>query len=50
MLIARHEVNISGTTDVAAHPEFTGRFTTKTIDGVAEQGWFADDFTFAEIG
>ena len=49
VLIARHEVNISGTTDVAAHPEFAGRFTTKTIDGVAEQGWFADDFTLAEI-
>jgi glycerophosphoryl diester phosphodiesterase len=49
VLIARHEVNISGTTDVAAHPEFAGRFTTKTIDGVAEQGWFADDFTLTEI-
>jgi glycerophosphoryl diester phosphodiesterase len=34
VLIARHEVNISGTTDVASHPEFAGRFTTKTIDGV----------------
>jgi len=43
VLIARHEVNISGTTDVAAHQEFAGRFTTKTIDGVPEQGWFADD-------
>jgi arylsulfatase A-like enzyme len=49
VLIARHEVNIKDTTDVASHPEFADRFTTKTIDGVAESGWFADDFTLAEI-
>jgi glycerophosphoryl diester phosphodiesterase len=34
ILIARHEVNIKDTTDVASHPEFAGRFKTKTIDGV----------------
>lgn len=49
VLIARHEVNITETTDVASHPEFAGRRTTKVIDGVTEQGWFADDFTLAEI-
>lgn len=49
VLIARHEVNITGTTDVASHPEFAGRFTKKTIDGVEEEGWFADDFTLREI-
>ena len=49
VLIARHEVNIKETTDVADRPEFADRFTTKTIDGVAETGWFADDFTLAEI-
>jgi glycerophosphoryl diester phosphodiesterase len=49
VLIARHEVNITGTTDVASRPEFAGRFTTKTIDGITESGWFADDFTLAEI-
>lgn len=49
VLIARHEVNIKDTTDVADRPEFADRFTTKTIDGVAETGWFADDFTLAEI-
>ena len=47
VLIARHEVNITGTTDVADHPEFAGRKTTKTIDGITETGWFADDFTLA---
>lgn len=49
VLIARHEVNITGTTDVASRPEFAARRTTKTIDGVTETGWFADDFTLAEI-
>ena len=49
VLIARHEVNISETTDVSERPEFAARKTTKTIDGAVEEGWFADDFTLAEI-
>ncbi len=48
-LIARHEVNIKDTTNVADHPEFASLFTTKMIDGAAESGWFSDDFTLAEI-
>ena len=48
-LIARHEPNITSTTDVASHPEFAARATTKVVDGVAETGWFASDFTLAEI-
>jgi glycerophosphoryl diester phosphodiesterase len=48
-LIARHEPNITGTTNVASHPEFADRRTTKNVDGVDEQGWFASDFTLAEI-
>ena len=48
-LIARHEPNITGTTDVASHPEFAARKTTRLVDGVAETGWFATDFTLAEI-
>lgn len=49
VLIARHENEISGTTDVASRPEFADRKTTKTIDGVEYTGWFAEDFTLAEI-
>jgi glycerophosphoryl diester phosphodiesterase len=50
VLIARHEPNISGTTDVASHPEFADRFRTGVnIDGAPENGWFASDFTYAEI-
>src|SRR5919109_1413246 len=48
-LIARHEPNITNTTDVAQHPEFASRRRTAMVDGVAEQGWFASDFTLAEI-
>ncbi|WP_375424128.1 glycerophosphodiester phosphodiesterase [uncultured Friedmanniella sp.] len=48
-LVARHENEISATTDVAAHPEFTGRYTTKMIDGVTRTGWFTEDFTLAEL-
>lgn len=48
-LIARHEPNITGTTDVASRAEFASRKTTRMVDGVAETGWFATDFTLAEI-
>src|SRR5688572_30170036 len=49
VLVARHENEISGTTDVADRPEFAGRQTTKTIDGREVTGWFAEDFTLAEL-
>lgn len=49
VLIARHENEISGTTDVADRPEFADRKATKVIDGVSYTGWFAEDFTLAEI-
>lgn len=49
VLVARHENEISGTTDVAAHPEFASRRTARTIDGVSTTGWFTEDFTLAEL-
>jgi glycerophosphoryl diester phosphodiesterase len=49
VLVARHENNIAETTDVADHPEFAGRMTTKTIDGNPMTGWFTEDFTLAEL-
>ena len=49
VLVARHEPNITGTTDVATRPEFASRKTRKMVDGVEEEGWFASDFTLAEI-
>lgn len=49
VLIARHENEISGTTNVADRPEFADRKTTKVIDGVDFTGWFTEDFTLEEI-
>ena len=49
VLVARHENEISGTTDVAAHPEFANRKATKTIEGQQFTGWFTEDFTLAEL-
>jgi glycerophosphoryl diester phosphodiesterase len=48
-LIARHEPNITNTTDVRSHPEFANRERTAVVDGVEETGFFASDFTLAEI-
>jgi glycerophosphoryl diester phosphodiesterase len=48
-LIARHEPDITNTTDVAQHPEFADRKRTAMVDGQAVNGWFASDFTLAEI-
>jgi glycerophosphoryl diester phosphodiesterase len=48
-LVCRHENEISGTTDVAGHPEFAGRRMRKEIDGKAYDGWFTEDFTLAEL-
>jgi glycerophosphoryl diester phosphodiesterase len=49
ILVARHENEISETTDVAGRQEFAGRKTTKTIDGEKKSGWFTEDFTLAEL-
>src|SRR5215218_10994530 len=49
VLVARHEPEISQTTNVADHPEFADRRTTKVIDGVSFTGWFTEDFTLAEL-
>src|ERR1700742_2716475 len=48
-LVARHEPEISGTTDVASHPEFANRRKTVILDGVSVTGWWTEDFTLAEL-
>ena len=48
-LICRHEQEIGETTDVADRPEFADRKVTRTIDGRTVEGFFAQDFTLAEI-
>lgn len=49
VLVARHENEIGGTTDVATHPEFAGRRRVQCIDGVDMDGWFIEDFTCDEL-
>ncbi|HZI03311.1 MAG TPA: glycerophosphodiester phosphodiesterase, partial [Archangium sp.] len=49
VLVARHENEISGTTNVATVDKFADRRKTKTIDGVEFTGWFTEDFTLAEL-
>jgi glycerophosphoryl diester phosphodiesterase len=49
VLIARHEPNLINTTNVKDLAQFANRKTTKMVDGVAEEGFFASDFTLAEI-
>jgi glycerophosphoryl diester phosphodiesterase len=49
ILVVRHENEIGGTTDVAAHPEFADRRATRDIDGESVTGWFTEDFTLAEL-
>ena len=48
-LVARHEPNITATTDVSTLPEFAALKTTRKVDGIDETGWFATDFTLAEL-
>ena len=49
VLVARHENELSGTTDIATRPEFTDRRTTKVVDGFEASGWFVEDLTLAEV-
>ena len=49
VLVARHEAELSATTDVADHHAFADRRTTRRVDGVDREGWFTEDFTIAEL-
>ena len=49
ILVCRHEPNIGGTTNVANHPEFASRKTTKNVDGADVTDWFVSDFTLEEL-
>src|SRR5919199_1298901 len=49
VLVARHENELSRSTDVARHPEFADRRRTQDVDGEELTGWFTEDFTLAEL-
>ena len=48
-LVVRHENELSRSTDVASRGEFASRRTTKAVAGAERTGWFAEDFTLAEL-
>jgi glycerophosphoryl diester phosphodiesterase len=49
VLVARHDSELSRTTDVAARPEFAGRRTTRETGGLLVSGWFVEELTLAEL-
>ncbi|MFZ0499933.1 MAG: glycerophosphodiester phosphodiesterase [Steroidobacteraceae bacterium] len=49
VMVARHENEISGTTDVAGRREFADRRATKVVDGTSITGWFTEDFLLEEL-
>ena len=49
VLIARHDPNLDFSTNVASKPEYASRTETIQIDAATQTGWFANDFTLAEI-
>src|SRR5512134_2940471 len=50
VLIARHDAQLTLSTDVATRPGFAGRRRVDwLVDGEKRTGWFAHDFTLAEI-
>jgi glycerophosphoryl diester phosphodiesterase len=49
VLVARHDLELSTTTDVAARPELAHLRRTRSVDGILQRGWFAQDLTLAEL-
>ena len=49
VLIVRPDLELSGSTNVAAHPEYADRRTTKFVQETKREGWFVDDFTLSEL-
>ena len=49
VLISRHDPNLDGSTNVSTKSEFASRKKTMMVDGETQTGWFASDFTLAEI-
>lgn len=49
VLVARHDAELSLTTDVASHTNFASRRRSQVIDGTPMSGWFVEDFTWKEL-
>lgn len=49
VLVVRHDVELSQSTDVSKRVEFGDRYTSKVVDGQVVTGWFVEDFTWGEL-
>lgn len=49
VLLARHENELSATTNVAHRPQFARRRASRVIEGGTVTGWFSEDFASDEI-
>lgn len=49
ILVARHENEIGGTTNISDQMQFNDRKQTKVIDGISYSGWFTEDFNLSEL-
>jgi glycerophosphoryl diester phosphodiesterase len=49
VLVARHDLELSTTTDIAQRPALAHLRRTLVVDGVAQRGWFVQDLTVAEL-
>ena len=49
VLVARHESELSATTDVARRPELAHRRSVRVVDGRAVEGWFVEDLLLEEV-
>lgn len=49
VLVARHDLELSITTDVAERPDLAHLDRTLVVDGVAQRGWFVQDLTVAQL-
>ncbi|WP_181009987.1 glycerophosphodiester phosphodiesterase family protein [Ornithinimicrobium sufpigmenti] len=48
-LVARHECELSATTDVASRPEHAGRRALHKVDGYLVRGWFVEHLTLEQV-
>ena len=49
VLVARHDLELSATTDVADRPRLAHLRRTRVVDGVEQHGWFVQDLTLPEL-
>lgn len=49
VLVCRHDLELSRTTDVADHPELAHLRRRQVVDGRVEEGWFVHDLDLAQL-